>query len=719
MDDNIYYEAFGGIGEKTPLEPFYNAMLPLFKNYGLTAQFPADKPSLAYNGMMGIKFVVQIGEPPATIRYQKCEGSAYSNEGLEMILESETLVHTETGEKLAVKIFITDYPSKLSGAGEHLWLTVKFIGEQSEVERFKNAVAPVLSEYNFRSKDVKTGLLSEATKDNSPADSSNNSKSDFATNNSNFDEPARSKTLAPGAVGKMTAEDVQAGIDREMPQEKPDQLTRLLEENAELIARLDQENEMFSAMIAGGAEAMDEADEEERARVISRMANLFESVRVKHHLSLKLFGVFIETCLQKRKFLIPVLAFAYLRQDAARMKKLERDKELFDEFTRWLTEKISPAAKILLDKPVQKSAALVVKAANETPDVGKDGADNLETSTAPFDELARKINQPNALREDLNRLFAAVFDLREWQFISRGELPDVRPYMAANAAFAGNQPMIRAFTDSKRLIRFVKENNLSKADGSCDSLTIPTANVVEYLEGFIPDGAYGVWFNSDSESDGFFIPIKQLRPIKEHLSKLNQPPRSNTDGEIEPDITVNKVGTVNLETPIAPLLEDYKETGEIDDKTPLEPFYEAMLPVLADYGFAEKFPDGKISTLSGGYTGYEYDVFIGAPPSPAFRYTNVMPGGYSTFSDEQRSLESVGLSHSATGAEIFVRIDIKNAYSGGKLCLNLEISGAESEVERFKIAFAPVLIRYNFESQKAEENIGEARPDFAGEDFQD
>ncbi len=161
----------------------------------------------------------------------------------------------------------------------------------------------------------------------------------------------------------------------------------------------------------------------------------------------------------------------------------------------------------------------------------------------------------------------------------------------------------------------------------------------------------------------------------------------------------------------------YEAFGGIREKTPLEPFYEAMLPVLADYGFAEKFPDGRISTLSGGYTGYEYDVLIGAPPQPAFRYTNVMPGGYSTFCDEQRSLESVGLSHFATGAEIFVRLDIKNPHSGGKLRLNLEISGAETEVERFKIAFAPVLTRYNFKSQNAAENIGEAKPQFTAEDF--
>ncbi|HEX8367721.1 MAG TPA: hypothetical protein VF604_04065 [Pyrinomonadaceae bacterium] len=49
---------------------------------------------------------------------------------------------------------------------------------------------------------------------------------------------------------------------------------------------------------------------------------------------------------------------------------------------------------------------------------------------------------------------------------------------------------------------------------------------------------------------------------------------------------------------------NYKETGEINYKTPLEPFYEAMLPVLANYGFAEKFPEGRISIMDGGYNKY-------------------------------------------------------------------------------------------------------------------
>lgn len=136
-----------------------------------------------------------------------------------------------------------------------------------------------------------------------------------------------------------------------------------------------------------------------------------------------------------------------------------------------------------------------------------------------FDALSKKAMETNAI-DDLNALFGAAFALKQWNFISRGELPNVRPYVASNPTAADNQPMIRAFTDTDRLMRFARENNLTDADGSCQMLTIPTENIVSYLEGFVEQGAFGVWFNSDSESKDFYIPIKQLQPIKDYLAKL-------------------------------------------------------------------------------------------------------------------------------------------------------------------------------------------------------
>lgn len=180
-----------------------------------------------------------------------------------------------------------------------------------------------------------------------------------------------------------------------------------------------------------------------------------------------------------------------------------------------------------LTKPEENSAA---EAKTDEPATAKTNNENnhaapetmTETNGFDFDKLARAANESGGAMDDLNRLFGAAFALSEWLFVARGEAGNIYPYVASNQATADNQPMARAFTDAARLQRFAGENDLTRADGSCDILSIPTAGVIEYLEQFVEFGAYGVWFNSDTESDGFFIPIKQLRPIKDHLEKLDQ-----------------------------------------------------------------------------------------------------------------------------------------------------------------------------------------------------
>jgi len=154
---------------------------------------------------------------------------------------------------------------------------------------------------------------------------------------------------------------------------------------------------------------------------------------------------------------------------------------------------------------------------------------NESPAQTDFDALNRKSNESGGARADLDNLFGATFALEKWLFIARGSLPNINPYIAANADYADGQQMIRAFTDSNRLQRFAKENNLTDEDGSAQILEIPVGGAVEYLEQFIQYGAHGVWFNSDTQSDGYFIPLKQLRPIKEHLAQIgwksgNEPP---------------------------------------------------------------------------------------------------------------------------------------------------------------------------------------------------
>lgn len=133
-----------------------------------------------------------------------------------------------------------------------------------------------------------------------------------------------------------------------------DSLTALIEANAELIAGYDEENIMLTAIIGGSAEAMDARSEEDKGEVVSNVAEMLESVRREHNMSPKLFEFFIELCLEKRKFIIPVLAFALGLREEDKVKRLERDKELSDELARWLTVKLVPGGDLLLSPPAEK-----------------------------------------------------------------------------------------------------------------------------------------------------------------------------------------------------------------------------------------------------------------------------------------------------------------------------------------------------------------------------
>jgi hypothetical protein len=136
-----------------------------------------------------------------------------------------------------------------------------------------------------------------------------------------------------------------------------------------------------------------------------------------------------------------------------------------------------------------------------------------------FDVLARKTIESGGAMEDLNDLYGHAFALPQWHFIARGEFPNLVPFIAANAAYADGQYMVRAFTDTERLERFARENKLTVPNSEALILSIPTAGIVDYLEQFIARGVHGIWFNSDTGSEGFNVPLVRLRPISEHLAK--------------------------------------------------------------------------------------------------------------------------------------------------------------------------------------------------------
>ena len=232
-------------------------------------------------------------------------------------------------------------------------------------------------------------------------------------------------------IRKVTAEEFQADINAERQTENPNQISKLIEENADVIADFERENALLSAMIAGSAAGMDAKFGDEKEQAISNMADIFESVRVANNMSPKLFRVFIETCLKRRKFLMPTLAFAYFQEDKDGIEKLEQDKELSDDLAKWLIKKAVPGADLLLNETEKESVIIPEKEADEPINVNKNEPEKSDASAAPFDELSKKAMETNAM-EDLSALFGAAFALPEWHFIARGELPNVAPYVASN-----------------------------------------------------------------------------------------------------------------------------------------------------------------------------------------------------------------------------------------------------------------------------------------------
>lgn len=126
-----------------------------------------------------------------------------------------------------------------------------------------------------------------------------------------------------------------------------DTLSALIEENAELIEGYDEQNAFLSAVIGGAAAAMDEKPQEEKGECISSVAEMCDSVRIANDMSPRLFAFFIELCLEKRKFIIPIVAFALCMREEYKMRRIEQNEELTKELARWITRKLIPNSDLL------------------------------------------------------------------------------------------------------------------------------------------------------------------------------------------------------------------------------------------------------------------------------------------------------------------------------------------------------------------------------------
>ncbi len=136
-----------------------------------------------------------------------------------------------------------------------------------------------------------------------------------------------------------------------------------------------------------------------------------------------------------------------------------------------------------------------------------------------FDALARTASSPNAGQGERDALYASVFRLEAWQFVARGELPDVQPYFCTNAGVADGAPMVKAFTDGRRLHAFAKENGLLQPDGQALSLSLKVKTILPMMLAYAEQGILSIHFNADRASDGFYAPLVQLPTIRRHLEE--------------------------------------------------------------------------------------------------------------------------------------------------------------------------------------------------------
>src|SRR5580698_7157322 len=106
----------------------------------------------------------------------------------------------------------------------------------------------------------------------------------------------------------------------------------------------------------------------------------------------------------------------------------------------------------------------------------------MSDETPDFEALCQAAYADGAGMEERNALWSAVFGLKEWHFIARGEIPNVHPYVCANSTVAGGQYMVKAFTDPDKLRIFAKDNALTDPDGSVKFLSIPVSGFLDSLD---------------------------------------------------------------------------------------------------------------------------------------------------------------------------------------------------------------------------------------------
>lgn len=134
-----------------------------------------------------------------------------------------------------------------------------------------------------------------------------------------------------------------------------------------------------------------------------------------------------------------------------------------------------------------------------------------------FDALSKAAYAEGSKLIEKDVLWTEVFKLSEWYFIARGTPPNVVPYIGKAPEIEAGSLWLFAFTDADRAVDYAKKNELGSDDGSQFYLSVPNnRTTIPWILGYKDSDVKGVYFNADGY--GFYAPLRQLKPIKEHLS---------------------------------------------------------------------------------------------------------------------------------------------------------------------------------------------------------
>ena len=90
-----------------------------------------------------------------------------------------------------------------------------------------------------------------------------------------------------------------------------------------------------------------------------------------------------------------------------------------------------------------------------------------------FDALSKAAYADNSTLEEKDALWLALFSLKKWFFIARGNFPNVVPYIGKAPQIEPASLWLYAFTDEDKATEFAKENGLGAEDDSSLFISVP------------------------------------------------------------------------------------------------------------------------------------------------------------------------------------------------------------------------------------------------------